>query len=189
MEAYIEEAVRATALSDLPVQRKRDLIYTLFDMETYGDCGFTNLRTIEEMIECNYSFVFDKTEMYDYKENKSFYDQEIEEGPTGNGDVYRYLSENNPEYNGKVCIDSGSEAWEEMVKIGAIQGNGAKPVQLLSPLEVIKQSLELIEEMDSYIKEGAMITAVFTGAIDEMSDTEFAEIMGMTREEFENFVD
>ena len=58
----------------MPVSEKRSMIYSLLRLEEYGDCGFTNLRTLKEMMDCQYTFVFDKTEMYEYKANRGYYD-------------------------------------------------------------------------------------------------------------------
>ena len=52
IEDYIEEAVRVVSRSDIPVSEKRNLIYSLFKLEEYGDCGFTNRRTLKEMMAC-----------------------------------------------------------------------------------------------------------------------------------------
>ena len=71
IEDYIEEAIRAVSRSDMPVSEKRNMIYSLLRLEEYGDCGFTNLRTLKEMMDCQYTFVFDKTEMYDYEANRA----------------------------------------------------------------------------------------------------------------------
>ncbi|MFR1533552.1 MAG: hypothetical protein ACLSTO_07880 [Bilophila wadsworthia] len=37
--------------------RKWSMIYSLLRLEEYGDCGFTNLRTLKEMMDCQYTFV------------------------------------------------------------------------------------------------------------------------------------
>ncbi len=189
MEAYIEEAVRAVALSDLPVQHKRDLIYSLFDMETYGDCGFTNLRTINEMLACKYTFVFAPEEMHDYGERRDFYDR----GDTGivkENDVY-IVENDEPDSPKRIYVDSGTPAWDAMVKSGAITGEGALPVRLIDSLTVLKEVNPLLGDIldDEYIREGMMATAFLTGAVDDMNDEEVQEIMGMSREELEDMAD
>lgn len=80
IEDYIEEAIRVVSRSDMPVSEKRSMIYSLLRLEEYGDCGFTNLRTLKEMMDCQYTFVFDKTEMYDYEANRGYYDDLSKKG-------------------------------------------------------------------------------------------------------------
>lgn len=180
MEDFIEEAVRAAATSDLPVLRKRSLIHVLFELETYGDCGFTNLRTIEEMLECQYSFSFRVQEMFDYAQRKAFYDA----GENGeDGDPYF------GDEPGICYVDSGTKPWEAMVKAGAIKGEGALPLETLSFAETLKQVVPLIGEMDPYTHEGLAITAVLSEVTEEFSDEEFVEVLGVTREEFEEMLE
>lgn len=57
----------------MPVSEKRSLIYLLPRLEEYDDCGFTNLRMLKEMMDCQYTFVFNKTEMYDHEANRGYY--------------------------------------------------------------------------------------------------------------------
>ena len=55
IEDYIEEAIRVVSRSDMPVSEKRSMIYSLLRLEEYGDCGFTNLRTLKEMMDYQYN--------------------------------------------------------------------------------------------------------------------------------------
>ncbi len=176
MEGFVEETIIIIAGLEIPILDKRNLIHTLFDMEGYGDCGFTNLRTINEMIECQYTFIFEPNEMFDYESRKEFYDNSNE--MTFEEDLlYRY--------NGKICVDSGSNAWKGMVTAGKITGEGAKPVTILPFIDVIRKVRPLLDGYDDYILEGLSITALLTGVADELNDEEFEYIMGMTKEEYE----
>lgn len=177
IEDFIENAVRSVAASDLDKQQKRNLIHTLFDMESYGDCGFTNLRTIKEMIDCSYSFAFDAKEMYDYKENPDLYDEN--KNCYEQGDAYY-----DPE-SGKFCVDCGSKAWEEMIKIGAIKADGAIPVKILSHIDAFKQLKTVMGDMNKYDKEGFYTLILLTGAFDDMSEEDCQFIFGKTKEKAE----
>ena len=176
MEGFVEEAVIAVASLEISILDKRNLIHTLFDMEEYGDCSFTNLRTINEMTECQYTFLFEPNEMFDYESRKEFYDDPNE---MTFGDELLY------KYDGKICVDSGSNAWKGMVKAGKITSEGAKPVTILPYIDVIRTVRPLIDDNDDYILEGLSITAMLTGAADELNDEEFEYTMGMTKEEYE----
>lgn len=181
IEDFIESAVRTIAMSGLDKQEKRNLIYTLFEMEEHGDCGFTNLRTISEMVECSYSFAFDAKDMYDYTENPDRYN--LEQYCYSEGDVYY-----DPQTD-KFCVDSGSRAWEEMVKIGAIAGEGANPVDLLPYIEVLKQLKLLMGTMDRYTLEGYQTLMLLTGAFDEMTDEDCQAVFGTDKEGAEELLE
>ena len=140
IEDYIEEAIRVVSRSDMPVSEKRSMIYSLLRLEEYGDCGFTNLRTLKEMMDCQYTFVFDKTEMYDYKANRGYYDDLSKKGGCSQGAPYTLVARDAVtnewvKHGDKVCIDSGSDAWRGMVAAGAIAGEGAAPVERLENLD------------------------------------------------------
>ena len=180
MEAFIEEAVRVTAHSGLPVGMKRSMICTLFEIESYGDCGFTNLRTINEMVQCQYTSLFDAEEMYDYKEHPEYYKDDDYTGPDG---VY-YDREQK-----KYCVDSGSKAWEIMVQNGMITGDAAEPVELMPFVKVFQAVHALMEGMDPYTKDGFHCAVLLSGAFEAMTDEESLEILGKTREDFEDFLE
>ena len=74
IEDYIEEAIRAVSRSEYAVSKSGTRFIRCSGWREYGDCGFTNLRTLKEMMDCQYTFVFDKTEMYDYEANRGYYD-------------------------------------------------------------------------------------------------------------------
>jgi len=164
VEFFAEYCVIQIVQSDLPVLKKRSLIKKVFEMEAYGDCAFTQLRTIEELIECQYTFLFKKEEMFDYNERKRYYDFlaaefcEREETSDSDGNeefddffdpdsddfVYAYWSEKYPEKNGLICVDSGKSAWKEMVLRGHIRGDGAIELEEMDFVETIGELSELL---------------------------------------------
>ena len=155
IEDYIEEAIRVVSRSDMPVSEKRSMIYSLLRLEEYGDCGFTNLRTLKEMMDCQYTFVFDKTEMYDYEANRGYYDDLSKKGGCSQGAPYTLVARDAVtnewvKHGDKVCIDSGSDAWRGMVAAGAIAGEGAAPVERLENLDVLRKVKKLWGPMDDY---------------------------------------
>lgn len=132
IEDYIEEAIRVVSRSDMPVSEKRSMIYSLLRLEEYGDCGFTNLRTLKEMMDCQYTFVFDKTEMYDYEANRGYYDDLSKKGGCSQGAPYTLVARDAVtnewvKHGDKVCIDSGSDAWRGMVAAGALPARARPP--------------------------------------------------------------
>ena len=144
VEAFTEYCVNKIAKTDLlTIRRKRSLIKKSYEFQSYGDCGFTQLRTIDEMVECKYSFLFKKDEMYDYNEEKEFYDK-LNDYLYTDGSVYAYWSEEFPKKNGMVCVDSGTEAWKEMVSRGYIQGEGAEELEEISFIEALKEFSKIL---------------------------------------------
>lgn len=194
IEAYVEAAVRAAAVSDMTVSEKRNMIYSLFQMEEYGDCGFTNRRTLAEMIASQYTFVFDKTQMYDYAEKRAFYDGLSRKDSYSQGDVYSFViynpaSDQWEEQDGKVCVDSGSEAWRGMVNKGAVTGEGAQPVERLADLDVLRKVNRLLGPLDDSLMQAHALLFIFSGALDALPEEEYPEHFGMTKEALENMVE
>lgn len=197
IESFIEISVIAVADSALPVSEKRNLIYTLFILEGYGDCGFTHRRTTKQMVDSSYTFLFDKTEMWDYGSNAGFYDELYEKGIFSNGSIYTYEDYDDlfPEAEGKICVDSGSPAWEAMVAAGKITGDGAKPVTRLSFVETLRTVKFLTEKqegpLNSYNFDGLAMLFMMSGATDEANaltdpDEVYMELLGVTREQAED---
>lgn len=195
-EFYVEVAICAVAECDKPVQYKRNFIHTMFTLESGCDCGFTNLRTIEQMAASQYSFLFNRTEMFDYTERKDFYDN-IENKPFFDmGDVYvvEDFDGVDPAMVGKVCVDSGSAAWEGMVKAGKITGEGAKPVGMLDFAEALIESRKLIEayeksELDDY-EMGGLYELFFCNSLEEAALPEqIKDLFGMSLEEIMEMAD
>ena len=193
IEAYIETAIVAVAQSNMSIRQKRDMIYSLFAMEEYGDCGFTNRRTLDQMIACKYTFVFDKEQMYDYEANRDYYDGLAQRYSYSQGDAYAFAAYNPAsgeweEHPGRVCVDSGSEAWKGMVAAGAITGEGAEPVERLDDLEVLR-TVKKILQLDDYLMQAHAMLFVFSDAIERLPDEEYPEHFGMTRESLENLLE
>ncbi|MCL2579982.1 MAG: hypothetical protein FWE32_08135 [Oscillospiraceae bacterium] len=183
IEAFVGAAVCAAADSGLPASEKRNLIHTLFNLESKGDTGFTNARTLKETTQCQYTFVFDKQDMWDYAENRRYYDIDLprKEGYT-NGGLYicRGQAGGFPEWEGKVCVDAGSKAWQAMVNAGKITGQGAAPVRQMDEQETLQKSRYLITRqtggMPAHIRRG-MIAIFFlteTGKIGDVNATRAA---------------
>ena len=171
IEAFTEAAVRAVADSGLPVGEKRNLIYSLFILESKGDTGFTNARTLREMVESAYTFLFDKEEMWDYAENRRFYDIDLpRKASFANGDIYPYRDYAGafPQGDGKLCVDSGSPAWKAMVRAGKIAGEGAVPVIRLPGLETLQTAKYLLVHqnggMNAALRRGFISTFFLTEA-------------------------
>lgn len=141
LEDVVQFSVEHIARSaEFSIQEKRFLIYTLFQIQDVGDCGFTHRRTVEDMVACKYTFLFDKAQMYDYEEKRDLYDQDKPwiRAENTNGGVY--------DYGDKYCVDSGSEAWAEMVKIGAITGEGSRPVKRVDNFTIINLVGEIFRD-------------------------------------------
>ena len=191
IEDYIEEAIRVVSRSDMPVSEKRSMIYSLLRLEEYGDCGFTNLRTLKEMMDCQYTFVFDKTEMYDYEANRGYYDDLSKKGGCSQGAPYTLVARDAVtnewvKHGDKVCIDSGSDAWRGMVAAGAIAGEGVAPVERLENLDVLRKVKKLWGPMDDYFMQAHGGLFLLSGAIDDLPEEEFPEHFGMTKQDFED---
>ena len=170
IEDYIEEAIRVVSRSDMPVSEKRSMIYSLLRLEEYGDCGFTNLRTLKEMMDCQYTFVFDKTEMYDFEANRGYYDDLSKKGGCSQGAPYTL-----------VARDAVTHEW-----VKAIAGEGAAPVERLENLDVLRKVKKLWGPMDDYFMQAHGGLFLLSGAIDDLPEEEFPEHFGMTKQDFED---
>ena len=197
MECFVECAVDVVAASGLPLQQKRDMIHTLFCLEKNGDCGFTHCRTTRPMVESQYTFLFDKEEMYDYAHNRAFYDEELpNKAAFSMGDLYIYenYDDEYPEADGKICVDSGFPPWDGMVAAGKITGEGALLVKRLPIHEALLTARQLIEaahgKMNNYLRDGYLMTLFMSDACEDftsgMPDSYFSMLLGCTREEFAN---
>ena len=143
IEDYIEEAIRVVSRSDMPVSEKRSMIYSLLRLEEYGDCGFTNLRTLKEMMDCQYTFVFDKTEMYDYEANRGYYDDLSKKGGCSQGAPYTLVARDAVtnewvKHGDKVCIDSGPTRGGAWWPPGPLPAR-ARPRGTLENLDVLRR--------------------------------------------------
>lgn len=186
---YIEEAIRVVSRPDMPVSEKRSMIYSLLRLEEYGDCGFTNLRTLKEMMDCQHTSVFDKTEMYDREANRGYCDDLSRKGGCSQGTPYMLVARDVVtsewvKHGDKVCINSGSDAWRGMTAAGAIVGEGAAPVERLENLDVPRKVKKLWGPIDDYFMQVHGGLFLLSGAIDDLSEEEFPEHFGMIRQDF-----
>jgi hypothetical protein len=138
LESAVELFVKIIASSDLTTIKKRTLIHKAFEFRDHGDCGFTNLRTIDKMVACKYSFLFKKEQMYDYNERKDFYDTFNNNDEMEDGDVYIYWDGENYDKE-TLCVDSNTKAWEGMVGNGLITGEGAEKVLDMDFIDALKE--------------------------------------------------
>lgn len=192
MEEFVELGVNAVGESDMPVAAKRNLIYTLYIFEQNGDCGFTNMRSLKPMVNSQYTFLFNKEEMFDYKQNRNFYDDELPaQDAFDMGDIYIYedFDDMFPEADGKICVDSGSPAWEAMVQAGKITGEGAEPVTELGLMETLKTVKDLLTDLEWYdedVHRGLIETFYMNGGdeiLDDISDEDLEQVIGATRQQ------
>ena len=167
IEDYIEEAIRVVSRSDMPVSEKRSMIYSLLRLEEYGDCGFTNLRTLKEMMDLSKKGGCSQGAPYTLVARDAVTNEWVKHGD-------------------KVCIDSGSDAWRGMVAAGAIAGEGAAPVERLENLDVLRKVKKLWGPMDDYFMQAHGGLFLLSGAIDDLPEEEFPEHFGMTKQDFED---
>ena len=181
IELYIKEAIAATAKSTLTITEKRNLIYSLFSLAAFSECGFINRDSLTELIECQYTFVFPKEEMYNYQQKQSFYDTLAQNQELINGDVY--TPADNPDL---ICVDSGSDAWQAMVSLGKIHGEGTRPICVLAPITTLLTAKELIGKFSSMQVYRAHLKLLqLSNAVDDWTDDECLKEINMTRAEFE----
>lgn len=192
VEFFVEVSIVQITESDLPVAQKRDLIHSLLDMQGYCDCGFTNLRVLDCLVECEYTAMVAPTDMPDYAENKEFYESLADVEEFEQGDVYLCEPGDDvpEELVGKVCVDSGSFAWEMLLEAGMLEGAIAEPIGPMGALDTLLAVIPLIQvelepELEESLSEGCVLLAIFTGALDEADDAQFKLITGMTRQEFD----
>ena len=196
MEGFTQAAVCTVAASGLPVQEKRALIHKLFVLEGQGDTGFTNGRTLKEMVECKYTFLFEKEEMYDYKQRKAYYDVDLPRKTSFvGGSVYPCKEDvpGLPGARGKLCVDSGSIAWQAMVDAGKITGEGAEPLTEITGLLALGRAYYLMTrqngEIPTRVHWGLCATFFLTDAHREAlaagaSQEEICELLGITPEQY-----
>lgn len=187
IESYVERAIREVSRSVLDEQEKRNIIYTLYRLEELGDCGFTNLRTLSEQVRCKYTFLFSREQMYDYTARRRFYDDELPKlNAFANGDIYFTGVLLNPP--DMVCVDSGSQAWEAMVELGAIRDLGAQPVEELDPKYVLKRLRVMFGSLDPAMQTAHLALFILSGAIGGLLDKEYPLQFGKTREQIERML-
>ncbi|WP_027187238.1 hypothetical protein [Desulfovibrio cuneatus] len=192
VEFFVEVSIVQIAESNLPVAQKRNLVFSLLEMQSFCDCGFTNLRVLDCLVECEYTAMVTPTDMPDYEENKEFYATLADVEEFEQGDVYLCEPGDDvpEELVGKVCVDSGSFAWEMLGEAGMLHGAMAEPIEPLGALETLLTVIpmlpvELEPELEESLGEGRVLLAIFTGALDEANDEQFKQITGMTRQEFD----
>ncbi len=192
VEFFVEVSIVEIAESELPVAQKRDLVHSLLEMQSFCDCGFTNLRVLDCLVECEYTAMVAPKDMPDYEENKEFYETLANVEEFEQGDVYLCEAGDDvpQELVGKVCVDSGSFAWEMLVEAGMLEGPIAEPITPLGPLDTLLTVIPLLQvelepDLEESLGEGRVLLAIFTGALDEANDEQFKQITGMTRLEFD----
>ena len=192
VEFFVEVSIVEIAESELPVAQKRDLVHSLLEMQSFCDCGFTNLRVLDCLVECEYTAMVAPKDMPDYEENKEFYETLADVEEFEQGDVYLCEAGDDvpQELVGKVCVDSGSFAWEMLVEAGMLEGPIAEPITPLGPLDTLLTVIPLLQvelepDLEESLGEGRVLLAIFTGALDEANDEQFKQITGMTRLEFD----
>lgn len=187
IEDYVEAAIIEISRSVITEDEKRNLIYTLFRLEELGDCSFTNMRTLRQLVNCQYTFLFPKEKMYDYAGNRHFYEEELPHLQAfANGDVYfTGVLVNPPDM---VCVDSGSEAWDKMVEAGAIHGVGARPVEELDPLYTLRRIRLLMSYMDERLVRAHLELFLFSGALERLPEEEYPVQFGMSRAQVEKML-
>ena len=149
VEEFIEQAVRSAAGSDYPIQKKRDLIYSLYKIQNCSDCGFTMRRTIPQRTACFFTVRTEISLIPDYNDRRDFYDNEWNGSPHNPMGVYL----DNDRY---VCIDSGTPVWEIMTAQGLISGEAAKPVNMMKVSTALKESLKVMPKLDKYTRSGCI---------------------------------
>ncbi len=192
VEFFVEVSIVEIAESDLPVAQKRNLVHSLLEMQSFCDCGFTNLRVLDCLVECEYTAMVAPKDMPDYEENKEFYETLANVEEFEQGDVYLCEAGDDvpQELVGKVCVDSDSFAWEMLVEAGMLEGPIAEPITPIAPLDTLLTVIPLLQveleaELQESLGEGRVLLAIFTGALDEANDEQFKLITGMTRQEFD----
>lgn len=138
-----------------------------------------------------YTFVFDKTEMYDYEANRGYYDDLSKKGGCSQGAPYTLVARDAVtnewvKHGDKVCIDSGSDAWRGMVAAGAIAGEGRGPRGTAGKSDVLRKVKKLWARgtTTSCRQHGGLF--LLSGAIDDLPEEEFPEHFGMTKQDFED---
>ena len=156
VEDFVELAVLSVVGSRYPIQEKRNLIHSLYEIESYSDCGFTLLRTVKQRVECFYTVKIEKSQLPDYADKKDFYDAEWDGDPREAGGAYLAS-------DGFVCIDSGTPVWETMVEKGLITGEAAQPVSLIKVSTTAEKALRVMPKMDKRLREGYIHGVILAG--------------------------
>ena len=156
VEDFVELAVLSVVGSHYPIQEKRNLIHSLYEVESYSDCGFTKLRTVRQRVECFYTVKTEKPQLPDYSDKKDFYDAEWDGDPRESGGAYLASDD-------VVCIDSGTSVWEIMVEKGLITGEAAQPVSLIKVSTTAEKALRVMPKLDKHLREGYVHAVILAG--------------------------
>lgn len=179
LEDFAEVAVSTIASSELDMRTKRSAIAVIYDMESLGDCSFTNLRNIDELTACGYTTLFPKDNLPELLKNTPGYDDDEEEEEEEEGAPYWDL-------NGEhLCVDSGTDIWKQLVAENVITGKAAEQLLPMSYEEVLRLLYELSGPLEEEFVDPVAAVLMMAGVFDDFDDEFFETFFGMTKEALE----
>ncbi len=177
LEDFTEFAVATIASSKLDTQIKRSAIAVIYNMESLGDCSFTNLRNIDDLTESGYTTLFHKDNLPERLKDFAALDHEDDEAEEGA--PYWDLDEEN------LCVDSGTKIWKRLVAEEVITGKAAEELRLMSYEEVFRLLYELSGPLDEEFRAPAAFVLTVAEVFDDFDEEFFEKFFGMPKEALE----
>lgn len=159
MEDFAEYAVKVIRKSSHDNIQKCSIIKMIYELEENGDCSFTKLRNIKDLVACGYTVCI----------KRSALPARIPK------DVYEYKKE------ACWCVDYGSETWNQCVEKGIVQNFALKKLNVMETFKLILACVD--EDFDGYLQEGALQTAFLANLMGQLSDGDFQKLFAKTPKE------
>ena len=139
LEGLAEQAVRMVHASALPLERKRLLYASIFDVVSAFDIGFVHFRTTQELVDGQFFFRIDVPDHPEYDARQEELDAMVAAGRSNWLDDGLY----NPDGEAGIWFDVSMSLWPKAVEAGLLSGLAAAPVQALGPVETLVELMGL----------------------------------------------
>ena len=111
IEGVVESSVYCIDRSNLPLEKKRNLLYNLYKFQAEYDTGYTNFRVKDILLKHHYMFALPIETHPEYGERKVEFDSYAEKSSSEwltNDSFFEKEGENSPP---QFYVDAGSETW------------------------------------------------------------------------------
>lgn len=145
IESLVEYSVLAVAAAEPTPKEARNIVHSLYLLQDQFDCGYTLLRTQQELEKLNYLFMLPPENLPEPERGEAMA-LRGEGGFFGKPSTYYYQKA------GRACVTAGSPLWEKLCQNGTITGEGARPVHELPLLELAHLTVPLLRFLDQEIR-------------------------------------
>lgn len=151
IEGVVEASVYCIDKSDLPLARKRDLLYNLYKFQAEYDTGYTNFRVKYILMKYHYMFALPIEVHPHYAEKKAEFDRYVTKGRSEWLTNDSFLDKDEDTKKSLFYIDAGCDTWQKLVGQNILTGEQALPVKSMPIFEVVLEIARLChEQRDDY---------------------------------------